>query len=342
MRGLADLEKGTVNLKTVKERNTTLAKLSNMDGYTIASSMTPALVAIVTLFYVISAIIAAFGNIFCLVVLWQPSQRSTSNIILTSLALSDSLVGFICFPLVIWRMNIWQDPPMKFWVHQSYGFTTLWMGACSICSIVFIAYDRYIHITKSNQYHDILTKRKVIIIILSIWIFTFIFALCCMLVKGIYMIVAPLFLVASTLIICMSYYLIWKAAKKSQRRIAFNTVSNRQRQRVQNRLAKKVLLLIAIYLCVTTFSFGYAILAMIVSARPGLLSLNFMVYAQIISLYVALSNSWMNLPAYVWKDPEFKAACKRLIRRMGLKNHRTEPNAQISNTVNCKNKTSQV
>ncbi|XP_066933292.1 melanopsin-like [Clytia hemisphaerica] len=294
----------------------------NMDGF--RSAMTPTLAAIATPLFVLSAMAAAFGNLFCLLVLWQPSQRSTSNIILTSLTLSDSLVGFICFPLVIWRMNIYQNPEMARWAHYSYGLTTLWIGSSSVCTIVFIAYDRYIHITKPNKYHDILPKRKAVIIVLSIWFFALVFGLCCMLFSGLYVTLFPLFYFASTIIICVSYYLIWKAAKESQRRIAFNTVCNRQRQRVQNRLVKKVLLLIAIYLVVITHSFAYVILSIIAVKRPDLLSIDFMVYAQVISMYVALSNSWMNLPVYVWRDPDFTAACKRLIRSLGLRARRTE------------------
>ena len=38
-------------------------------------------------FYGLSAIVAALGNTFCLIVLWQPSLRSKSYKILSSLAL---------------------------------------------------------------------------------------------------------------------------------------------------------------------------------------------------------------------------------------------------------------
>ena len=301
-----------------------------MDGLTNANSITPTLAAIATPFYVVSALIAAFGNIFCLIVLWQPSQRSTSNIIMTSLALSDSLVGFVCFPSMIWIMNIPQDEkgsPMSFWIFQIYGFSTIWFASNSICSIVFIAYDRYIHITKSRQYHEILPKRKVVLVIITFWIISFIFALSTIMLSFVYLAILPLFLIVSTLIICVSYYLIWKAVKESQRRIAFNTVGNRQEQRVQNRMAKKVFLLITMYLCVVAFLFIHAILSFVVYKKPGIISTEVMAIVLVITTYVTLSNSCSNLVAYVWKDPEFKAACKRSIRKAWSKT-RIRPNVE--------------
>ena len=47
----------------------------------------------------------------------------------------------------------------------------------------------------------------------------------------------------------------------------------------------------------------------------------------VITTYVTLSNSCSNLVAYVWKDPEFKAACKRSIRKAWSKT-RIRPNVE--------------
>ena len=118
----------------------------------------PAFQITVTTLYTLSAFIAAVGNSFCLVVLWQPSQKSKSNKVLTSLALSDCLVGYVCFPLAIWLINNSQEPNATFCnTIDAYVFSTLWITSCSTCSIAFISYDRYTFITKSNRYHDILT-----------------------------------------------------------------------------------------------------------------------------------------------------------------------------------------
>ena len=127
--------------------------------------LAPTTQIITTVFYSISCIIAALGNTFCLVVLWEPSQRSKSNKILTSLALSDCLVAYICFPLTIWLLNYAQNNLTTCRVINVYLLTGLWLISCSTFrSIVFIAYERYTFITKSNRYDDILTDWKIHII----------------------------------------------------------------------------------------------------------------------------------------------------------------------------------
>ena len=167
----------------------------------------------------LSSIIAALGNTFCLIVLWQLSQRSKSNKILTSLTLSDCLVGYVSFPLFTFIINYAQDANSTTCrIIDVFSSVTLWLTSCSTCSIVFISYDRYTFITKSSHYDDILTNRKIYIIMGVICLFNLIFGIGYLVEPIIYMLGNLLVIVISVITLCGSYYYVWKAFKQSGKR----------------------------------------------------------------------------------------------------------------------------
>ncbi|XP_066913106.1 cannabinoid receptor 1-like [Clytia hemisphaerica] len=280
---------------------------------------------IATVIYSLSGTIAALGNTFCLIVLWQPSQRSKSNKILTSLAISDCIVGYVCFPLAIWLINFSQksDTPTCV-ISVTFIFFTLWMVSCSTCSIILISYDRYILITKSSRYDDILTDRKIYIIMASYWFVTLIFSIICVFKRLVYYLASPLIIIVSVILLSTSYYFVWKAFQQSGKRISElsaignNNVEAQKRLKKSQRLAKKVLTLIIFYLAAFVPTIIFIIISLVQQSKPELVSDNLLMYTYLIMTYIGLSNSCCNFFIYILKDPEFKTACTRLLRRSGV------------------------
>ena len=295
-------------------RHSRSAIMSGFICYGLFSSLKPTAMFITTTIYTISSIIAALGNTFCLIVLCQPSQRSKSNKILTSLALSDCLVGYACFPLAIWLMNVGVDATGRCKVEKIYSVVTLWMAGSSSCSIVFLAYERYLHIARAGRSYSNLTNRKVNFVVVFYWSLGFVISFACTCDVNIYMFFGISTTVSAVIFMCVSYYYILKAVRQSRRRIAANIGSHQQVSHYI-RCTKKVLLIIICYLiaCLPTL---FLIFVMLVAlADPNLFSENWHVYTPVIVTYIGLSNSCVNPFLYVWKDPNFKAGCQMLIRR---------------------------
>ena len=288
-----------------------------MTCYDYNGIIQPTFGLVATIIYAISGLVAALGNTFCLVVLWQPSQRSKSNKILTSLAISDCLVGYACFPLAIWTLHDVDMASGRACIVQSAnGFMAIWMTYTSTCSIVFIAYDRYVFITKLGNYNAILTNQKVAVIMLFYWLIMFLFALAGNMNIMFYVVIGPTFVLISIIILCTSYYFIWKAVKASCRRISAhepNKIISRQEQKRQNRLAKKVLVLIIFYILCFFPTFLFSIL--VILTRTGYVTMVISAHVYFVTLFITLFNSCLNPFLYVWNDPEFKSACKRMIRK---------------------------
>ncbi|XP_066928787.1 histamine H2 receptor-like [Clytia hemisphaerica] len=279
---------------------------------------------IVTIFFIPPCIIAAFGNTFCLIVLWQPSQRSKSNKILTSLALSDCLVGYVSLPWTVWLINFDQDGDKTFChIIKGYFLTGLWFITCSTCTILFIAYERYVSITKHAQYHDILTDQKINIIIGLIWSITLIFGISSNFYPVVYIFGGQLLIIVSVIILCCSYYFVWKAFRQSGKLLSRETntpnqVAERKRHEQEQKLVNKVLILIAFYLAAFVPSLFFQGLLLVQGSMPSAVSVEALQYTNLFVAYAALSNSCFNPFIYVWKDAGFRLACKRLLRRRAV------------------------
>ncbi|XP_066921892.1 sphingosine 1-phosphate receptor 3-like [Clytia hemisphaerica] len=271
---------------------------------------------VVSSFYGITAILTALENTFCLIVLWQPSLRSKSYRILASLALSDCFVGYIAFPLASWLIqNGSQMTKKTCFVEDFYSLISIWMAGVSSCSIAFIAYDRYLIITRYSHYHTILTNRRLMSILLAYWIC--ILPLAWVSIENVHFYAWTNFGFILVVIACLfcCYFFIWKAVKQSRRRVATdNNINNRHRQQRDVKLARKVSLIIISYLIGLTPILIFIILVQIKHTSLGFLSTDFIMNFFLVAAYFGLSNSCVNPLIYVWSDAEFRKACKRLLK----------------------------
>ena len=69
------------------------------------SLLNPPLTTVFGVMFIIASIMATTGNAFVLFVLWRPGRKVTSSIkILSSLAVSDMLVGLVLSPVSAWQV----------------------------------------------------------------------------------------------------------------------------------------------------------------------------------------------------------------------------------------------
>lgn len=135
------------------------------------SILNPPLTTIFGVMFIVASIMATAGNAFVLFVLWRPGRKITSSIkILSSLAVSDLLVGLVLSPVTAWQVldhnalrNCNADYVRRY-------FTVLLVGS-SVLTLALISYDRYILLTKLTNYNKYMTKRKIIILLTFAWLF---------------------------------------------------------------------------------------------------------------------------------------------------------------------------
>ena len=120
--------------------------------------------------YLLTGLVSIPGNALCLWIL--PKSRSipeNNRLFLMSLSMADLVVGMICIlALPPALLNYW-----PYGAHICQGSFVV-LSACSGISrnsLLGISIDRYIAITRPLHYHMLVTRRKIIVALVCIWMF---------------------------------------------------------------------------------------------------------------------------------------------------------------------------
>lgn len=115
-------------------------------------------------------LIAIVGNALVLAAIWRtPSlRRSPSTIFLSSLAVSDLLVGSMVQPLFVASGLAQDDFLGRLWLKV--GFVSC---GVSLSTMAVISLDRFLALHYHVKYAEFMTRSRVISILITIWLFNF-------------------------------------------------------------------------------------------------------------------------------------------------------------------------
>lgn len=117
------------------------------------------------------------GNSLVIITLYRfPKFRTTTNLLIGSLAMADLLLGVVTLPLyVCFYFHGDALSRIKYLCLIKYSFALGTLSA-SLISLVAIAFDRFIAITRPLIYRVTMTKRRAMFIIVGIWMYHLIVA----------------------------------------------------------------------------------------------------------------------------------------------------------------------
>ena len=303
------------------------------------STLNPPLTTVFGVMFIIASIIATAGNAFVLFVLWRPGRKVTSSIkILSSLAVSDLLVGLVLSPATAWQVldytalrNCNADYVRRY-------FTVLLVGSSAL-TLALISYDRYILLTKLTNYNRYMTKRKIIIFLTFAWLFpalvpalqiksafgkhTYLsFVLICFFVPLVFLSVIYCYIVqaikkkemklmnytqefsVSTSTDCGGEFKMKEVATKNQNRHDIKQIA----------LAKAVAVLIVCYgVCITPISSWIIVNSF--NVEYHFMNEKGHQTWYLVSMLMSQCNSCINPVIYFLKNPEFQKRVKTLFRR---------------------------
>ena len=167
---------------------------------------------------------AAVGNLFVIIIIWTPKQRTQSHKILTSLAISDMLVGTVLFPL----FSVQLLSPNNLLHNCFYDYTREYITTVTIGSSLMVlgdvAYDRYILMTKYAKYKYIMSPKKVAVLIAMSWGMPAVSPSLRFLGKGPFLYCVIAITLGPLIILLLTYYKIVKCIQESSARIRSHTV----------------------------------------------------------------------------------------------------------------------
>ncbi|XP_068740158.1 trace amine-associated receptor 7e-like [Montipora capricornis] len=176
--------------------------------------------------YGISALPAILGNAaFLGVILKSRSLRTVSNLLLSSLALADLLVGLVIDPMWVIRCILAPRPydhPLKI------AIDLLWIqtSVTTTFSLCVVSLDRYIAVRSAALYNQIMTHERCYAAVTFVWIASFAFGLSRVFVKDpatfpkLWMSVAITTILLPMVLITFCYIRIFVLARKQSRSIS--------------------------------------------------------------------------------------------------------------------------
>ena len=258
---------------------------------------------------------AAFGNGIILIVIWRtPSLHSPSNMLLFGLALTDFLVGLVTQPLKVASTVMYLVSDEEGPITLAFDVLSVVSSASSFMIATAISVDRYLVFYLHMRYQAIVTKKKVVMVIILCWFFSAFFGfMWTQNTIAYYFIGIATFLISFTVIILM-YFKIYRVVRRHQAQIQSQVrvgigreaSSPLQFARFRKSAINTFYVCFILFLCFSP----YACVAVVIQFTGQ--SLTKFVALQYTGT-VTFINSSLNPVVYFWRLPEMRKAIKRTL-----------------------------
>lgn len=269
---------------------------------------------IFVLICVVDAVIflsASLGNVLILIALRQSqSIHSPSKALLSSLALSDLAVGLIVAPLHFGlTLGIVQEDPLLYCTF--FAPTTVAgyiMASVSTLTAATIALDRYLAFRLRIRYRQLVTVKRIVLLLALVWIIGILFAVSWTVNRNISHVVGAFstFLCTTTTFYC--YLKIFFGLRHQAAQIQEQSQRNLFNIPVYKKSVKNMFL---IY-CIVLICYIPYFLALMLLFSVGLGSVTFLVLS--LSYIIILLNSSLNPFVYCWRIREIRRQVLRILK----------------------------
>ena len=312
-----------------------------MNCSTRMSSLEPPLTTIFGVMFILTSFIASIANSLVLFVLWKPGSKITSSTkILTSLAVSDLLVGMILSPLTCWQVLSTSLRDCN--IDYIRRYFVVFLTGSSVLTLAMISYDRYTLLTKLTNYNKYITKRKVIAFFVFAWLVPAVIPVLQLKIFGTvaYLVAVTIIFFGPLLVLICSYYFILRVIHRQERTLrtydlevgavsedninkgtsknSFHqiilTERKKRKERKQIALAKSVTVLIICYTLCLMPSNAWMMFHLL-NSKYKFLDWKVFHAWYIISTLATQLNSCINPVIYFLKNPEFRKRAKISLQR---------------------------
>ena len=276
-------------------------------GPDLSSDITPFIVMGVCL--LVMAVVGIVGNVFViLAVMFSRKLQTVANALVVNLSVANLLTSLAN---IVWGSYILGIVSLSYWVSLMSGTVEDISRGCSYATIVLIAVNRYIKITKMMHTYDrIFSPVSMFVMIMLAWLCpsAAILVIYCSLEKNWYVIyLAPSTLVVTIVIVLVCYGLIVVHIKRHVAEMAELSVTRNSPRRLDIAVTKNLFCVVcAFYICV--------IPAVLLFVVPFFIELDEVLITTITTLEFLLRlDSIVNPIIYALRHPVFKPVFYHMI-----------------------------
>eukprot|EP00112_Aurelia_sp_Birch-Aquarium-sp1_P011945 Seg2508.2 transcript_id=Seg2508.2/GoldUCD/mRNA.D3Y31 product="Adenosine receptor A3" protein_id=Seg2508.2/GoldUCD/D3Y31 len=266
---------------------------------------------------ILQGLMALLGNLmFFMVIVRNGRLHTRSNACLASLATTDMLVGIILEPLHIMQFFA-AEYRNDCGLNSARRFLSTFFMCASIGAITVVSYDRYMHLSKTVNYTQFMTRRKVVALLIISWLVPLMMSMFHFTKEIVLKVFVIVYIFTSIAVMITCYITIIRIVKN--REVALKNSSSSidtsvaKETKTNIRAAKAITLIIAFFFgtfapmafffsVMTISSLSHSVLKISAKARE-------ITYACLAT--VAMANSAINPIIYYLRIPEFKASFKR-------------------------------
>lgn len=288
-------------------------------------------------FVALTALATTFANALVLLAVWKDPnknlQRSPSNLLIASQAMADFFVGLVQEPLCAW----WILTFSSIAVHAIEAVSSLFLVS-SVLHAVALSFDRYVAVARPLQHNVTITKRRVFLWILVIWISSIVYMSYRTILRELNYsitlinIISGAHTVLPSVISVLFYirlYCMLKNLRKGARDLdeSGKMVINAY-QRERNMTKAMVVALCLFLFCLTPWFVFYQVIGACPTCEEHE---SYQMYLFAIFYYIFTMKSLLNPFLYAWRLPKYKAVFKTLLKT-GRNNHRRIEVINLSET----------
>ena len=291
--------------------------------------------------FIIGSVFTVIANSMVLVILWMPRNRSRSNKILTSLAVSDLLVGLVVFPINSYQMlskHGLSDCPVDY----ARVYFAVFLEGSSVLTLAVVSLDRYLLMTKYNKYQTRAAKQLTAVLLVAAWVIPAVAPAFRWVGRVTYLVLIFVIFFAPFFILMGSYFLIARTLRKQelilikrhkesfvmnsenlkldeviksseQQSTTVTTTTRMRTEKAHIKLAKSVIWLLIVYFCCVTPKNIWIIVYLADSFHhfwEPLSHQNYYLFAMLMVSY----NSFFNPIVYFWKNPQIRKGLRKMLR----------------------------
>ena len=273
--------------------------------------------------FIFCSFFATIGSIISLIILQKPSMRcKKSNKILSSLSISDTLVGLLL--CLVFVFQLLSDELQKSCLLENIkNILAPWMIGTSSLNIGLISYDRYVMLSSLQNYDVKMHKRKLYLLIIATWLTPILFFMTMFINWLLFVAALALFTIIPLAIIMVAYCMVIKFVKKNsfnqERRISEQT--KEKNRKLVHRLS---FLVFCYFVCLSPLmvNFSWQVVNRLTKREKSIPYQTLTVFGVLCACF----NSVLNPVIYFSKLPNFQ---KELRKMFGLRSNEVL-NGQVS------------
>ena len=268
--------------------------------------------------HILLSLTAILGNSLILVALYKESSLyPPSKVFYRCLATTDLLVGFVVHPLAVIHLMsfIHEDWGRCWWTYRATSISCYVLCSVSLFTMTAISVDRLLAMLLRLRYRQIVTVKRIHVILITFWIASGVNALCESLNYRISFWYSFIFIASCLMITFASYSKIFRALRLHYTQIQDHAQQHPSQPNALNiaRYRKAVYNTLWVQLALFVCYLPYCILIILITFSK--ISPTHLAFSVALTEVFISFNSNLNRFIYCWKISEVRQALKQTLRQ---------------------------